>query len=199
MTVETVLQNVLLEIGLDVPNPQVSGDSYEMRQVRKFINDAGKDIARRTEWSLMKKDWLIAGNVLAADLPPDFQEMVETGAARINREGYHPIRAVVDEELWGLMAVRPSSQPHYHLSGGRLLFSPTLPPEGAVVRYISSNWVEGRDHVSQNGDNLLIPERLVEKGAIWRWKRQKGLPFDDVLAEFEADLIADIKADRGEA
>jgi hypothetical protein len=82
------------------------------------------------------------------------------------------------------------------LHAGKILFSPALDADGAKVRYVSKHWVEGKEEITQNGDNLLVPERLIEKGAIWRWKRQKGLPYDDMLAEFEADLIGEIKADR---
>lgn len=199
MTVENALQNVLMEIGLDIENPQISHDSYEIRQIRTFMNAAGTDIARRAEWSRLYVNWTIAGNVSAVDLPEDFHEMSERGAVRVNQSGFHPIRAVIAPEQWEFLSSRPSTQPHYHLSNGQLLFAPVLPVEGAKVRYVSKNWVEGRDNITQNGDNLLIPERLVEKGTVWRWKRQKGLPYDDILAEFEADLIAEIKADRGEA
>jgi hypothetical protein len=199
MTAETVLQNVLLEIGLDIPDAQISSDRYDLRQIRAFMNATGNDIARRAEWSRLYVDWTVAGNIAAVDLPNDFFEMSEQGAVRLNGAGYTPIRSVVAPEQWEFLTARPSTQPYYHLRGGQLLFAPVLPPEGAKVRYVSKNWVEGRAQIEQNGDNIRVPERLIEKGTVWRWKRQKGLPYDDVLAEFEADLIAEIKADRGEA
>lgn len=51
--------------------------------------------------------------------------------------------------------------------------------------------------LTADDDRTLFPERLLAKGILWRWKRQKGLPFDDSLAEFEADLLQEINADRG--
>lgn len=199
MTAETILQNVLVEIGLDLPDAQLSSESFEMRQLRTFMNAAGQDISRRAEWSRLSVDWTVAGGLGAVDLPDDFFEMAEQGAVRVNTSGFHPIRSVVAPEQWEFLSARGSTQPYYHLKGGQLLFAPALPADGARVRYVSQNWVQGRSTVEQNGDTILIPERLVEKGTIWRWKRQKGLPFDDCLAEFEADLIAEIKADRGHA
>ncbi|QAX31312.1 phage adaptor protein [Leisingera sp. NJS204] len=199
MTVETVLQGVLMEIGLDLPDAQIGGDSFEMRQLRGMMNAAGVDIASRAEWSRLYTDWTIGGGVSSVALPDDFHQMAEQGAVRIDKAGFRPVRAVVAPEQWDFLTRRPSTQPYYHLRSGQLHFAPALPSEGALVRYVSTNWVDGGDHITQNGDSLLIPERLVEKGAIWRWKRQKGQPYDDNLAEFEADLIAEIKADRGEA
>lgn len=51
--------------------------------------------------------------------------------------------------------------------------------------------------MTADDDTTLFPERLLVKGVIWRWKRQKGLPYEDNLAEFEADLVQEINADRG--
>lgn len=199
MSAEEMLGNVLLEIGLDDPSAQIGGTSYEIRQIRGMMNAAGRDVAARAEWSRLHRDWTVAGGVRAAALPADFQEMTETGAVRLDKPGFHPVRAVVAPEQWAFLCARPSSRPFYHLSEGKILFSPALDRAGARIRYVSRHWVAGgRAGIAQNADTLLIPERLVEKGAIWRWKRQKGLPHDDVLAEFEADLIAEIKADRGD-
>lgn len=198
MTAEAVLNNVLLEIGLDNPTAQLTSSEYDIRQIKAFMNAAGKDISRRTEWSRLYKELIVVGGISEVVLPDDFQEMAEQGSVRLNKAGFNPVRVVVAPEQWEFLAGRPSVQPFYHLSGGKVLFSPVLDADGARIRYVSNHWVEGKGEVTQNGDNLLIPERLVEKGTIWRWKRQKGLPYDDMLAEFEADLIAEIKADRGE-
>lgn len=199
MTAETVLQNILLEIGLDIPNAQLSSDRYDIRQIRAFMNFAGRGIARRAEWARLAGELTVAGGLGLVDLPADFGELAESGAVRVDKPGFHPVRVVTSPELWESLSARPSAQPYCHLSEGKLLFAPALPPEGAKVRYVSRNWVQGGDTIGQGGDVLLIPERLVEKGAIWRWKRQKGLPYDDALAEFEADLLAEFKADRGQA
>lgn len=198
MTAETVLTNVLLEIGLDKPDAQLTSNEYDIRQIRAFMNAAGKDIARRVEWSKLYKTVSISGSVSEFVLPPDFHEMSEKGAVHLNKSSFYPLRSVVAPEQWAFLSSRPSSQHYYHLSGGKILFSPALDSDGAILNYVSSHWVDGKQEVTQNGDMLLIPENLLEKGTVWRWKRQKGLPYDDVLAEFEADLIAEIKADRGE-
>ena len=196
MTAEAVLTNILLEVGLDNTSAQLSGSDYEIRQIKAFMNAAGKDVSRRAEWYHLVKELTVAGGVSEADLPDDFQTLTEQNAVRLNKSGFHQVRPAANPEVWGLLSARPSTQPYYHLHAGKILFSPALDADGAKVRYVSKNWVEGKAEIEQNGDNLLIPERLVEKGAIWRWKRQKGLPYDDILAEFEADLIGEINADR---
>lgn len=199
MTAENVLQDVLLAVGIDDASAQLSSGNYDIRQILAFMNEAGRDISRRAEWSQMFSDWTITGGVDEVSLPSDFHEMAEGGAVRINKSGYHPIRVVVDPVQWQFLSATSSAQPYCHISDQKLLFSPTLDDDGAKVRYVSTNWVSGAAEITQNSDVLLIPERLVAKGAIWRWRRQKGMPFDDQMAEFEADLTADLKADRGQA
>jgi len=196
MTAESVLTNVLLEIGLDNASAQLTSNDYEIRQIKAFMNAAGKDVSRRAEWYHLVKELTVAGSVGDVDLPDDFQMLTEQNAVRLNKTGFHQVRPAAGPEVWGLLSARPSTQPYYHLHAGKILFSPALDTDGAKVRYVSRHWVEGKEEITQNGDNLLVPERLIEKGAIWRWKRQKGLPYDDMLAEFEADLIGEIKADR---
>lgn len=199
MTVETVLQNVLVEIGLDIPSAQISSSDFQIRQIKAFMNAAGKDIARRVEWAELYEDYGIGGGTNAAPLPPDFYQMAETGAVTLSDATKTPIRNCTSPEQWSFLESRPSAQPYYHLAQGQIRFSPAIPPMGATMRYVSRNWVVGDVVVNQNSDVLRIPESLVEKGTVWRWKRQKGLPYDDLLAEFEADIVAEAKANRGVA
>lgn len=90
-----------------------------------------------------------------------------------------------------------------HSSGlDLLLLSPASAGPGTIIDYVSKNWVLGdpfeqRDTLKADDDRPLFAERLLAKGILWRWKRQKGLAYDDSLAEFEADLIQEINADRG--
>ena len=200
MTVENVLTNVLLEIGLSKSSPQISSTDYDLQQIRQFMNAAGDDIASRVEWSALFKDLTVSGGLSEVILPTDFAQMAEGGAVRLNKTAgtFTAVRPIIAPEQWAMLSQRPSSQPFYHLADGKILFSPTLDADGAIVRYVSKQWISGKDQIEQNADVPLIPERLLEKGTIWRWKRQKGLPFDDFVAEFEADLITEIKRDRGQ-
>ena len=89
MTAESVLNNVLLEIGLDNTSAQLTSNDYDLRQIRTFMNAAGKDIARRAEWSRLFKTIEIEGNVSEADLPDDFHQMTEKGAVHLNLSLIH--------------------------------------------------------------------------------------------------------------
>lgn len=62
-----------------------------------------------------------------------------------------------------------------------------------TVSYVSKNWMAtsggtaGSDFTDET-DVLLMPRRAVELGTIWRYRRDKGLPYEDVMNEYEAYL-----------
>ena len=85
------------------------------------------------------------------------------------------------------------------IRGGAVAFSDALDADGAKMTYVSKNWITGgKSAVTANADTFLIPERLIRLGALWRWLREKGQPYDDNMAEFEADLVQEVKANRGQ-
>ena len=63
---------------------------------------------------------------------------------------------------------------------------------GAKIGYYSWGWINhGVDrsrYLRGNDDEFLVPEHIVELGAVWRWKRSKGLPYDGELKEYEAEI-----------
>jgi hypothetical protein len=193
MSARDVMERVVTGCGIDRP-ATVAGSDFETRQIVAEMNAAGKDVALRGEWSRMFVTVSIPAGTTAYTLPDDFREMAESGSIRT---AYAPVRVVVMPEQWAFLAQYPSSQLYCHLTGGELRFAPAL-PEAATLTYQSKAWLaDGKDAITDDGDALLVPESLVALGAIWRWKRSKGLPYDDHLAEYEADLEAQMKADRG--
>lgn len=200
MSAETILKSVLLEIGLEKTGPQISSDDFDIAQIREYLNQAGEDISKRAEWQGLYKTETIVGPVAFHALPSDFQEMGARGAVSLNKAGFNPVRIVVDPTSWAFVSQRPSLQTYCHLSDGKLHFVPGLDADGAAFTYVSKNWVVGGGSaVDQNSDTFHIPERLIKSGILWRWFRDKGLPFEDHLNEFEADLVQEIKANRGQA
>lgn len=201
MSAEDVFKAVLYEIGLDRTSPSIGATDFETSQIREFMNQAGKDIARRAEWQKLYSTDTVSGSVSSHTLPSDFQEMGDRGTVWLNKtEGtYTALRPVVDPATWDMLVQKPSSQLYWHLRGGELLFSDALDADGAKFTYLSNQWVTGKTAVTQNADTFKIPERLIQKLTVCLWLREKGKPFDDQMAEFEANLRVDAAADRGVA
>lgn len=202
MTAEAVLTSVLYEIGLEKASPNVASNDYDVAQLREYMNQAGRDIASRAEWSGLYKTDTVAGAVSTHALPQDFREMGERGSVYLAKASgtYTPVRVIVSPTMFDFVAQFPSSQIYCHLRDGDLKFSETLDSDGAQYTYVSRNWVAGdKAKVTENADTFHIPERLLRGLTVVLWLREKGQPYDDQLAEYEANLVADIKADRGQA
>lgn len=62
-----------------------------------------------------------------------------------------------------------------------------------TVSYVSNLWMATTGGTAGTAftaatDVLLMPRRVVELGIIWRFKKRKGLPYGDVLGEYEGYL-----------
>jgi allantoicase len=197
MTVETALVDILTQIGLEIDAPNAAGNEPDVVQVVEAMNETGKDLAARFEWSKLFATTTV-GAVSQATLPNDFGKLVDSLPVRRGGTGFRPLKRASSPDAWALLSVSPSTtQGHYYLSGGVINFAPVLTADGAVIQYQSKNWCETADEITQNGDALHIPERLIVSGAVWRWRRQKGFPFDDFMAEHEAQIVEELENDRG--
>jgi hypothetical protein len=88
--------------------------------------------------------------------------------------------------------------PRYFLLEGRImrLWPYLATATNATVRIQSRNWCSnGTDEWIADTETSLIDENLMLKGLIARWRRQKGMPFEDYEAEYEADVADIARAD----
>lgn len=207
MSALDVLNSVLSEIGISKTSPELSDNTdADVVEIRNFMNLAGQEIARRADFSKLFVDAGTGGNISEYTLPDAFCRIPSKGTTvKLNKSGvFTPVIPVVSDASWALIKYKnPSDLYYYHQISNKIVFAPTLDGDGAIVTYISKYWVEdnvtGREVIQDNGDTLLIPESLVQKGAVWRWMRKKGLPYEDHFSEFEADLKTELDSNRGVA
>ncbi|AWM23443.1 hypothetical protein [Sinorhizobium fredii] len=164
----------------------------------ELAQEAGDEIARRVDWQQTLKQHTCTAS--PENFPADYQRLTPGGGIRTSTGIF--ARPVNNSGQWSVISVVPSTQPYYFIKANQFLFSPADAADAAVIDYVSKNWIlndpSGEASVwAADDDTTLFPERLLVKGIVWRWKRQKGLPFEDNLAEFEADLVQEINADRG--
>lgn len=196
MSIGTILPDIMAECGLSAVSPLINDPSFEMRQIKAFMQAAGDEIARRAEWSKLSKI-VYGSNASAIALGDDFARLSEANPV-MRGGGHRPVRVVTAPAMWQMLEAKPSAQYYCHIRSGTILFSPAIGPEGVTVRYQSRHWLGGTETITSNDHIPAFPERLLARGTIWRFRRQKGVAYDDILAEFEADLAAEIAADRGE-
>lgn len=198
MTLLSAINEVCDVVSLDQFASVYGSNDPNAQTMVAFAQEAGDEIARRADWQRMLSTH--TASTSPENLPSDFQRMTPGGAVRTAAGDF--FRPITNSSQWAVIVGVPSAQPYVFIRGQQILFSPAASAVGAIIDYLSKNWVlrdpgGPGDTLTADDDKTLFPERLLTKGIIWRWKRQKGLPYDDNLAEFEADLLQEINADRG--
>lgn len=197
MTILSAINGVCDVVSLDRFDTVFGNANPNAQTMIEFTQEAGEEIGRRGDWNRMLKTATVDGSPYP--LPEDFQRLVNGGGIAL--VGGDFARPVMNAGEWSVIKTVPSSRTFFYMRDGRVEFSPVASNEGAVMNYVSKNWLlDGNDEratITSDDNKTLIPERLLTKGVIWRWRRQKGLSYEDQLAEFEADLAMELAADRG--
>lgn len=198
MTLISAINEVCDVVSLDRFDSVYGSNDPNAQTMVALAQEAGDEISRRSDWQRMLKQHFVL--TLPQGLPMDYQRLTPGGAVRTATGSF--FRPITNSSQWAVIAAAAPAQPYFFIRDNQLLLSPASAGPGAIVDYVSRNWVLGdpfeeRDTLKADDDRPLFAERLLAKGIVWRWKRQKGLPYDDSLAEFEADLIQEINADRG--
>lgn len=198
MTLLSAINEVCDVVSLDQFDSIYGSDDPNARTMVALAQEAGDEIARRGDWQQMLKERVALSS--PEPLPDDYERLTPGGAVRSAAGLFY--RPITNSSQWAVIVGVVSAQPYFFIKGNQVLFSPAATGVGSVIEYVSKFWVlhdpEGPgETLAADDDTTLFPERLLVKGVLWRWKRQKGLPFDDNLAEFEADLLQEINADRG--
>jgi len=191
---------VCQQVALKTFDALVSSTDPTARDIVTAATEAGKIIAGRAEWTKLSQSTTLAGGSSTYNLPADFHRLTEGGSVVLNGATHVPILPVTSAEKWQFLAKQPSSQAYYRLNkgNGSIEFSPTLAASGAVLNYVSKDWVNSNASVFTNDtDNPVFPDELFAKAIVYRYKQNKRQSYQDYETEFEAMLEREIKADRG--
>lgn len=188
MSYLTIGKGVAKNVGLEAPGTMMGSDA-DAQKIGQFINEAGQEIARRVDWKALRKRVTIAGtgDNDVQEIGADFSRLTRGMNVVSNGE---PVRGSLSTDEWlGLPEVEGDPR-YYFLDGRSIAFFPFMAlGNTATVQYQSKNWVGGSgDAFTVDTQVALFSERLIELGAVWRWRRAAGKDYADHMAEFEASL-----------
>lgn len=188
MTLLTIAQGLAKNVGMQVPTSVVGNSAREWVEALQFVNETGEELARRVDWGQLQASTTLTGdgtNKVHA-LPSDF--------ARLNqgvcvRSGANIVRPLTRAE-WNSLTPVEGTPRYFILEGSDLTLFPFLANAATVtVQYQSKNWTSaGANAFTVDTQTSLIDEDLMLKGLIVRWRRQKGMPYQDEEAEYEAAI-----------
>jgi hypothetical protein len=165
---------------------------YEGSEERELVNalmfteEAAEEIARRSDWTNLEKVVTLTGTGAATkySLPIDFARLTQGNAVKSDTG---PIRGGLSADEWLNLPVQSGVPRFFRIRAKSIEFWPYLIFNAPItVTYQSLNWNGTVKRWLSDTDEALIPEVLIAKGAIWRWKRHYKQEFSDYTAEFEA-------------
>lgn len=201
-TIVEVLNRIARQVGVNAPSSWVSATNKTHVELRDdFLAETVADLRKRVNWpSPIGSQTVISGDGSEDyDLPSDFiaLQFGETSVYETTTTRRWGVPVATDGEWTQLKAVGSGGTNRYYRVKGydgnwQISFYPN-PATGAsiTVSYVTDKWMASAagtagDTFSAEDDVLIYPRRPIELGAIWRWRRDKGLDYSDVLAEYEA-------------
>lgn len=188
MTLLAVAQTLSKDCGFNVPSVVVGSTDRTIVEVLCFANEVGQEIARRADWGKMASDVIVIGTGTSAPITV-LATMLKAaeGTAAFTSTGA-AIRRLSRSE-WP--ATNSEGVPRFFmLEGNEISFWPYLANGAtATVRIQSTGWTSaGTDTFTADTQTTLFPEELLSLGLIAKWRRQKGMAYQDQEAAFEAAM-----------
>lgn len=198
MSLLTICQNAATLLNLPSITSVITSAARTPQEFQVSALQTGQELLRRHDWGGLVKTSVLGA--LPADVPGDFERLTQGSPVRL---GTVPIRgALSDAEMNLKRGAAISSPPRFQLLGRRIDVAPA-PATPVTLEYVSAYWVMSADATPvfratfvADTDTSLIPEDIILQGLIWRWKRQKGLAYQDELDQFEQAVDYRARADR---
>lgn len=185
LSIATALAN---NVGMTAPDVIVTSPSRQWKEALQFANETGEELARRVDWGQLQASVTLTGDGTnkVHTLPNMF--------SRFNRGislmvGTNIVRPLSRAE-WSRLVPVEGTPRYYLLEGLQVTLWPFLASAAtATGHYQSAAWCSnGSTSFGADTDTSLIDENLFAKALIVRWRTQKGMPYQDEEAEFEAAL-----------
>ena len=200
MSLLTICQDAANEIGVPSPSTVVGSTDTTNIQLLAAANREGKNLVAGYDWQTLIKEE--AHTTLAAESQGDMST-IATDFLRFSndtmwnrttdRKNYGPL----NNAQWQRLKASVSSgiTNYFRIRGNALLFHPA-PPAGESVffEYIGKNWAitsgstANATSFAADANTTVLDEDLITLGVIWRFLKQKGLPYDNQFQEYRLKL-----------
>lgn len=202
-TIASAMETFALQCAIPLPNSWVANNTRTYQEAKSILGIVVDELLDRVDWpDPITVDYEITGDGSESyDLPEAFKRLTHDDGAvyeqfRIRRFAI-PVTTNGDWTNLKKLGTGGGNR-FYRLSGTEedgysiSLFPALGTGQKVTVSYVSKNWLISEstpgDTWLTETDTLLLPKRMIELGCVWRWKQRKGMPFSDLLAEYEARL-----------
>jgi hypothetical protein len=200
MTLLTICQDAANEIGVPSPSTVVGSTDTTNIQLLAAANREGKNLVAGYDWQTLIKEE--AHTTLAAESQGDMSTIASdflrfSNDTMWNRTTDRKYYGPLNNSQWQRLKASVSSgiTNYFRIRGNALLFHPT-PPAGQSVyfEYVGKNWAitsgstANATSYAADSNTTVLDEDLITLGVIWRFLKQKGLPYNNQFEEYKLKL-----------
>lgn len=186
--------------GLPVPASVMGSSDRQIVQMRALLEEVCGEIASAGRWRdlVAEKSFTTLGDTGQISLiepltNPYFRYIIPcTFWDRTNHLPLLPTSPVDWQFMLGMSIT--GLQYQFRIRGSDLLVTP-IPPAGLLwsFEYVHSAWClsfgGGKDRFTLDSDTIMFPRDLVKLGLRWKWKKEKGLSYQEDFNSFQVMLV----------
>jgi hypothetical protein len=207
------MDDVALECAVTVPGSWIAAVTQrtyaELQSVLRLTVD---ELLDRVDWpDPITNDTVIVGTgVESYDLPEAYKRLTfDDYAVYETTRTRRSAIPVTSNGAWTALKLYGSAggERFYRLSGDESagfdisFYRPLETGASITVSYVAQNWLRSGGNPASTwatvDDTLLLPDELIRPGCVWRFKKRKGFPYQDIMNEYEAKLARLANESRG--
>lgn len=195
MTLLTVVSRAARQCGLAPPTVAYGSTDETWLQFVEWAQETVDDLCLRHDWRALHELQTLTGDgtTVAFNLASDFSRLSKMPAVSRDSSsaGFWPAGPMSPPGFIGASSLPVMGVgPLFQIEAGVLTFvSAPADDETFTVSYQTTKPIvsSGTPVIEflLDADTMLIPERLVRLGLVWRWKASKGLRYAEFLDSFE--------------
>jgi hypothetical protein len=208
MSLLTLCQEAAALCGIAEPTSVLSSGDDTYIQMARLAQVEGDELSRIIPWRGIKVTAYMTGDGSTTfwNLPADFDRFPDGDSLWRDERRYEALDGPLSDNEF--VAITSSNEnptlPVWRLYASSIEVYPAL-DDAEIVNfdYYSKFWICDSTGVtvyrkwSSDTDYALIPEDLITLGVVWRWKRAKGLAFEDDRASYMAQRMEVARKDGG--
>ena len=191
MSLLSICQDAAIEIGFPSPGMVVGSTDSNTLQLFRLANREGHDLSQAADWQALKEEHTFTLATSAQDyaLPSGFRYIIPS--TTWNRDDKRLVINPISSQEWqflkGWTAIQGLNL-RARIRADQLEFEQTITSSdnGKTIafEYISSYWCESSGGSDQSAfaadtDVSKLDEELMTQGVVWRFKKAKGLDWQE--------------------
>lgn len=203
MSLLTICQGAARKLSIAVPSAITSATSNQDAMLLwELANEEGYALSRRATWPRLRKEHTfttVAQDAQTNSIPSDMSYFIDE--TMFDRTQQREVDGPCSPQEWQeyKTGIAVSDTWFFFQRGDEFLLGPN-PTAGLTFayEYIATTWARSNtgapqtEFLTDSDTHIFASDQLIKLGIIWRWRKQKGLAFEDEQLVYERAVVEDV-------